>query len=229
MNYIYIDESGTMTNKNHRNLPYFIITKVLVKDRKKLKQVLKRFIKKNLEILKIADTNNKMFENDKFKELKGSCLTPELKISLAKYLCQNNLFEVFYIRINNSDIDDRLYGNTARAFNYMLGLSFSYHLRKGNLKDDSYHLQIDNRNIKTHALKSLEDYLYTKLSLDEGLVREIKVDYFDSEINSLIQIADFFSNLYYSEVMTKKYTGIFEEFREQGYFYDEFVFPLNYK
>lgn len=228
MNYIYIDESGSMTNKHHKAFPYFIIAKVLVNDRKQLKKIFKRFISKNLETLKSLDTNNKMFDGDNFKELKGSCLNKALRISLAKYLCKNNLFKVFFIKINNVESKDNLYESPARAFNYLLGLSFSHHLKKKNITNPTLNLHIDNRNVKVEGLKSLEDYLCTKLSLEENLIENITVSYFDSEYNTLIQLADFFSNLYYSECLTNQYTDLFNELRNSGYFYDEFVFPQKY-
>ncbi|MGL5625598.1 DUF3800 domain-containing protein [Cetobacterium sp.] len=231
MEYIYIDESGSMNNKHITSFPYFVIAKVLVKDKKKLKTVFKRFISKNIKELKNLDLlHNKMFDsNGNFKELKGSCLTKEFKIKLTNYLCKNNLFEIFFIKIENKNVTDKLYENTARAFNFVLGLSFSYYLKKGSLIKNDYVLQIDTRNVKNNASKSLEDYLNTKLSLEEDLIDSITVEYFDSEQNIIIQIADFFSNLYYSECLTNNYTEIFDELRKNNYIHDSFIFPIKSK
>ena len=40
-------------------------------------------------------------KNNKFYELKGSSLNVEMKYKLAKYLAQSNLFEVYYIIVDN--------------------------------------------------------------------------------------------------------------------------------
>lgn len=49
---------------------------------------------------------------------------------------------------------------------------------------------------------SLEDYLNQEMVLNLGLIENVKVQYFDSAQNQLIQIADVFSNIMYSNIVT---------------------------
>ncbi|MCF2673618.1 DUF3800 domain-containing protein [Fusobacterium varium] len=226
---IYIDESGSMTTKYSKDFPFFIVSIVWVKDKEKLKKILKRFIGKNIEKLKKLDTENKMFKNGEFEELKGSSLNKEMKIKLIEYLCKNNLFEVFYIKIVNSEVQEKLYENTARAFNYILGRALHYYLKKNKLPFDNYLLQIDTRNVRSQAINSLEDYLNIELAIEEKFTKEIKVSYQNSECNTCIQVADVFANFYYSQSLTNSYTEIFEKLKESGYINDDFIFPLSGK
>ena len=52
MEYLFIDESGTMTNIYCEQFPYFIICLLHVKDKRKLKTITKQFISRNLDTLK---------------------------------------------------------------------------------------------------------------------------------------------------------------------------------
>ena len=52
MEYLFIDESGTMTNIYCEQFPYFIICLLHVKDLRILKTITKQFISRNLDILK---------------------------------------------------------------------------------------------------------------------------------------------------------------------------------
>lgn len=226
MVYLYIDESGSMTNKHIKSCPYFIIAILYVKDKEKLRRVFKRFISSYLKELKDLDTGSKMFRNGKFHELKGSCLDYDMKINLAEYLCKNDLFEVFYIRVDNERVNHKLYNNTARAFNYVLEMCLSYYLKLGELPQDDYVLQIDERNVKSHAKNSLEDYLDISLNLKDNLIDSASVQYFDSASNLFIQLADFFSNFYYSKCKTKNYDDMFYKMQKSGYIHDVFIFPF---
>lgn len=78
MEYLFIDESGSNTNQNVDQFPYFVICLIRIFDKEKLKKVLKRFISKYYNDLKNID-NGKMFKNNKFYELKGSSLNAEMK------------------------------------------------------------------------------------------------------------------------------------------------------
>lgn len=118
MENLYIDESGSMTCEYCDKIPYFVIAIIRVKNKDKLKRVYKRFISKNIERLRELDTTNKMFTNNTFIELKGSCFDYQMKNKFIEYFCKNNYFEIFYIRIENKRITT-LYKNTARAFNYV--------------------------------------------------------------------------------------------------------------
>lgn len=222
---IYIDESGSMTTQFAKHYPYFVIAMVVAKDKQKLKKVYKRFVSKHHEKLRCTDLKNKMFKEDKFFELKGSCLTKELKISFLDFFCQNDLFEVYYIRIKNTDIRYGLYNNTARAFNFVLKNSLQKLLETGFLPNDDYYLHIDERNEKPNSIHDLEGYLNIELHTGHGLAGEFKVKYYDSSSNPLIQIADVFSNTYYVYSLNGTLRDKMNEKREQGYIKNRIHFP----
>jgi len=103
-----------------------------------------------------------------------------------------------------------------------------HHLKKGRLPKDNYYIQIDERNVKNDAKKSLEDYLNTSLSLDHDLTNDISVIYQDSCNNSLIQLSDFFANLFYSYLMNEKvYKETINELIKKGIIRPYFKFPPN--
>ena len=227
MEHLYIDESGTMTTNYCGDFPYFVISVVRVFNNELLKRKIKRFISKHFEELKRIDEDGKMFKNNNFQELKGSALNKELKIKLAKYLMDApGLFEVNIITINNSKIKSETYDNKARAFNYFLDLFLTYKIHKNDYPKDEYLLQIDERNVKTDARRSLEDYLSIELCLKQELIDKVSVHYFDSRNNSLIQLSDFFANLYYSFLIRRKnYETIINGLKSNKILYDDFVFP----
>ena len=87
------------------------------------------------------------------------------------------------------------------------------------MPNDEYIIQFDNRNQKNESKKSLEDYLNAELHLNEELTEEIHVQYFNSENNSFIQIADVFSNICYSYCFQpEKYNPIIKKlFENEGF------------
>lgn len=227
MEHLFVDESGTMT-VTHSNHPYFIICIVKAKDPKKLKTVYKRFVAKHMNELKEADIgHNSMFKNGAFVELKGSCFTPELKRNFIKYFCRKEHFEVFYIVAQNRKISPHLYKNTARAFNYLLKIALEYLINNKYLSNEGLHIQLDERNEKTETKHFLENYINTELYLQGIIKNECTVSYFDSSNNMIIQIADVFANLYFSQLKTENYTKEFEEMINSGYVKFIFRFPLN--
>ena len=228
MEYFYIDESGSMTTEYANKFPFFIISVVRVFNKDLLKKRLKRFVSKHIGELKASD-NGKMFNNGKFLELKGSALTIDLKKSLAEYLLDSSdLFEVHYIIVDNNKIKPATYDNTARAFNYFLEIFLSSRLNKKIFPNTDYCIQIDERNIKTNAKRTLEDYLATELQLKQELIESVEVSYYDSCNNSLIQLSDFFANLYYSYLRRKdNYDELIKKLINKGIIKNNFNFPRN--
>jgi hypothetical protein len=167
-----------------------------------------------------------MFLNGKFHELKGSQFTPELKKEFVNYFCQNKYFEVFYIVVANKRIKSKFYNNTARAFNYLIRLALSFLIKKRLLRNTGFVLQLDERNEKTDTKRFLENYLNTELFLQGITKGESTVKYFDSSTNHLIQIADVFANIYFSELMTSNYSNEIKKMAEDGYLPYIFNFPL---
>lgn len=227
MEYLFIDESGTMTNIYCEQFPYFIICLLHVKDLRKLKTITKQFISRNLNTLKSLGSK-KMFRGDKFIEIKGSELSYNLKIEFAEHLCKYDVFDIVYIDIENKDIDKKLYKNKARAFNYLVDLCLGFVIKNDIFPKGDYSIQIDERNIKTNARKTLEDYLTMELGFKQNYINEVTVKYFDSSNNIYIQLSDFFSNLYYSyKRNNEKYNSIFEKMKNKGIVKYIFKFPMH--
>ena len=224
---LYIDESGSLTNNcEEYKQPFFITSIIKVNDDKVLQRNKKRFVSRNLKILRKLDKSNKMFINGNFTELKGSALNGALKRTFVEEIIKGKSFELFYIKVYNNHISNAFIQNKARAFNFLLKIFFEHQLRCGNLLDDEYFLQIDERNIKTQSKNTLEDYLNTELILNYSLLsKPLQVKYFDSAHNKFIQVADVFSNLYYSHCLTNKYGEIFDNLRQEGILKEIFIFP----
>lgn len=230
MERLFIDESGTMTAQYCNIHPYFVIAIVRAKEPDKLKRTYKRFVRKNMSKLRFADKKGTMFINDKFVELKGNSFTPELKRDFVDFFCQNNYFDIFYIIADNEKIakkdNGKLYNNTARAFNYLLKLALEFYIKKHHLENKGLNIQLDERNEKTETKFFLENYLNTELYMEDIIEDECRVSYFDSCNNQIIQIADVFANLMFSELKTSAYTSEFEFMEQQGYLKPIFKFPL---
>lgn len=235
---IYIDESGSINNKAYSHSPFFIIALVHVKDKDNLKRVYKRFVSSNIPTLKKLDIEKlsssgkvlkeggKMFDGEKFKELKGSQFDHTMKRKFLEFFSRNPYFEVFFIKIHNDKLSDKFCSNTARCFNYILKLALHYYIDKGLLPNEECILQLDERNEKTEARFFLENYLNTELTLGSGCTGPFKVSYFDSCDNCFIQIADVFANWYYSHLFNKDYEEEYNNLKEKGIIKRVFDFPL---
>lgn len=223
---LYIDESGGMTTTHIQAFPYFVVCLIKPINVKLLRKRFKHFISNNLTILKEIDEDNKMFINDKFHELKGSALTKEIKLKFNDYIARDNLFEIYYIEIRNKNIQDGFYKNQARAFNYVLGLDIIHNYHNGNFTDKQIKLSIDERNVKTESKNVLNEYIAIKLSYDEDLCEEIQTHYYDSSKETLIQLSDFYSNLFYSYLRQKDaYADVIQKLKDNNYIKDIFYFP----
>ena len=111
---IYIDESGSINNHSDYE-KYFVIAMVRVIDKKTVERTYKRFVSKNLERLKKLDadklnndgeivrTGGKMFQDDKFIELKGAQFDREMKIKFVESFVKKGGLEVYYIKLENSN------------------------------------------------------------------------------------------------------------------------------
>ncbi|MCL2859287.1 MAG: DUF3800 domain-containing protein [Oscillospiraceae bacterium] len=224
---LYIDESGSIDIKKNNFNKYFIISVLMTNDKDKLKTIYKRFVSKNMNKLKQLDEDFKMFSKDgSFTELKGSCFDRELKNEFLDYFCRNNLLQVRYIILNNDNLEEKFTKNKARTFNYSMKIFLLNSIHMKMITNTQLYLQIDERNIKTDSKFSLEDYLNQELVLDLNLIEDIKVDYFNSENNALIQISDVFANIKYSNLKTKgKYSAKLHQLEKEGYILKDFKFP----
>ena len=74
--------------------------------------------------------------------------------------------------------------------------------------------------------KFLEQYLNTELIGRKVTQHPFKVTYYDSASNRLIQVADVFANLYFSQLKTGKYGQEIKTLKDNGKLKFEFKFPL---
>jgi len=224
---IYIDESGSMTHETQiKNNKYFIMALVLVEQPEKLKKIHKRFVQKYSAELKQMDDDNKMFDGKNFIELKGSAFTPIMKRNFVNFFCKNNYFRILYIQVDNSNVTKNLYRNKARAFNYILKLAVEYLSNRGILTGRNWVFNIDERNVKTDAKYNLQEILCTEFSTGKDIVDEINVKYFNSANNRIIQLADVFSNIFYSNIVTDgAYNDEIKYMAENKYLINTFIFP----
>ena len=234
---IYIDESGSINNKNTYD-KFFVVCLLKVNDIPKLQRAYKRFVSSNINRLKELDKDKidskngkvlkqggKMFSDDKFRELKGSQFDRNLKLKFLSFFAQNPCFELFFIKINNERLSDKFCANTARAFNYSIKLAISFLLRKGLLPVENCNLQLDERNEKTEAKFFLENYLNTEISLGDDVDAHFAVKYFDSSNNRFVQLADVFSNIMYSNLKNGGYEEALNSLIDAGIIKYVFEFP----
>ena len=108
----------------------------------------------------------------------------------------------------------------------MIKLSLQYFINKKFLsKQTEILIQIDERNERPEAKLHLQEYLNTELQLGNKITKEIYVKYFDSCTNSLIQLADFFANLKYSQLQTNQYNDEIALLEKQNILKKIFMFP----
>ena len=107
-------------------------------------------------------------------------------------------------------------------------MALQYLIQNNFLEQDDIHLQLDERNEKTETIHFLENYLNTELSLGGTTKGKFTVNYFDSSNNKFIQIADVFSNLFYSQLHTGGYGDEIQLLKNNNILKFVFVFPPEY-
>lgn len=232
---LFLDESGSINN-TLGDKP-FVIAIVCVLDFKRLNTAFKRFVSSNFSRLKELDRDflnaggrltkkgGQMFHNGKFQELKGSQFDKAMKQRFVDFITRKKYFELYFVKINNALLTDKICENTARAFNYTLKLALSHFISHGLLDDEDCLLQLDERNERTEAKFFLETYLNTELCLNGVTEHHFSVRYLDSKANPFIQIADVLANLYYSELNTHAYSAEIEMLKKRGILQGLFEFP----
>lgn len=235
---IYIDESGSINNHAANN-KYFVIALIHATNKTALKRAYKRFISSNYNRLleldkkkrrsrdgRIVNEGGKMFANGSFQELKGSQFDKKMKQAFVEFFSRKQSFELYYIKIANEKLTDKFCQNTARVFNYTLKLALEYFIQSGYLPNDDCALHLDERNEKTETKYFLENYLNTELTMNGTNAGKFNVSYYDSSKNCLIQIADVFSNLYYSYLQTNNYEDELNRLKASGILKFIFEFPM---
>ena len=151
-----------------------------------------------------------------------------MKKQFIRYFCRNNLINVFYICSSNLKVADYFYKNKARAFNYLIRLSVEFNTLNSNIKKDINYLYVDERNVRTSTIATLGEYLNIELVTAKHIQRTFIVEYCQSESRELIQIADVFSNIYYSFVKSDTFNNEICFMRNNNYNKNEFYFPFSY-
>lgn len=219
---IYIDESGSINNELSRN---FVIALIKPLDKEKLKRVFKRFIASNINDLRENSRYpEKMFLDGKFSELKASALTKQQKLKFLEYITREKNFEVYYIILRNQYLSDHFCKNTARAFNYSIFTALQFFISHNMLEiQDECNLLLDERNEKTDAHSFLENYLNTQFIEKSDI--HFNVSYHDSSNVQIIQVADFFANIIYSNYTHNGYQAEIQELQKRGFIKGFFYFP----
>lgn len=224
---IYFDESGCI----HWNAPkdYSTIAMVIPENKERLKKLHKIFCKKYKKQLLELDIENKMFQNGKFKELKGFCFDVDMKKEFLEFFFQKNALKVMFIRINNRKLTETFCSNSARAFNYIVVRALTYMDNQGMLNDSVY-LHIDERNVRTDTINFLQEYAIMELCIAKNNARTIQAKYYDSSSNKLIQIADVLANIYFSNAneFNNNLVDEINTIYRNGYVIKFFEYPPNY-
>ncbi len=203
--YIYIDESGTI----NKNLNFKFIVCLLqvdnTSDRDKLKKSYKRFVQKYYKKLKACDEDNKMFKLGKFSELKASSFSQELKKDFLNFFSSNQYFKLNYVVVDNNELQNNFL-NASRSFNYCVKNCLNEIINSETLIINSkIVVQLDERNEKADTRYFLKEYLNVELGIKSNFQDPFEIGYFDSSNNALIQLADVFSNIYYSNEINGNY------------------------
>ena len=221
------------------NLALFVIALVRVTDRKRVRRAYKRFVSANLSRLKELDIDkknekgkvvrkgNKMFNNEKFIELKGSHFDRDMKKDFVNYFSSVHGFEIYYIKINNKELTDDICKDVSTVFNYTLKKALEFFINHRYLPSEHCNLQLDERNEKTDKKHFLEQYLNTEFVGGGTEDCSFSVSYFDSSQNRLVQVADVFANFFYSYLVTGQYNEQIDMLKDKGIIKFIFEFPLD--
>lgn len=221
-----IDESGSFTTEYSHTHPYFTVALVRVLDGEKLRRVYRRFVSKYHDRLQELDHRNRMFRKGRFRELKGSEFEPFLKRDFVHFFAQNHYFELYFIQVSNEALEPLHCKNSSRAFNYIMNEAMKSFYAQGLLpREESVLLQLDDRNEKTESKHFLENYLNTEFQMELITGMGVKVEYFESHTNPLVQVADVFSNLFFSSLMTDSYDETISRLWREGYLKGIYHFP----
>lgn len=181
MLHIFIDESGDLG----MNEGYFVIAMIVAHDSKRLKNLVKNYCAKKA-----------------IEEIHAHGLPFIEKQYLINKLTKQVDYHVSYIVADKMMIGNKsLFANNNLVFNYL----FSFLVRdvlKANTDDILFHL--DNRTQKVSSVNSLTEYIKIKAFTDWGFTKELNIQYHDSKICKVVQIADLVANSIYRKYVRGK-------------------------
>lgn len=198
--YIFVDESGSITNEFEKDR-YFIICLVFTKDKVKLSRF---FREENIKLANKYTSLGKILKKN--KEIKGSEITEPRKNELYTNLVEKHgdLFEIGIIVLDNKFSSTQLSLVKARCFNFLIqeymGNYFKNHCKFFDRKKyfcRNINFTIDERNVKTNAKHRLDGYLTEHLNAFDPICTDsINVAYTDSKNVALVQFADYIANTF---------------------------------
>lgn len=192
---VFVDESGSVKKGELTGKDYFVIAMIFTDNEKFLKKV---FTKQRLKVL----TKDEIRLLAQSKEIKGSAIDEQRKQQIYQAVAQKccNHVEVGLIVLDLKESDERLRNVSSRAFNFLIARYLSAFYKKYS-KFSGYEcvdLYVDERNVKTGAKYTLEEYLNTEYNIEDPICQgDITVHYLDSKNRNLIQFADFLANTAY--------------------------------
>lgn len=187
---LYIDESGSITaNINSRNR-FFVIA---ILETSEPHRVIRQFRRAKSNYVKM--TNKSI---DITREIKGSEMDYGMKKLIFEELSEKTDCVFHYIIIDNKELDTRLVDKVEVSFNYFLNTFIQRIVKnRSEYERKELFLLIDERNVSTGSLNTLEEYLYIEQIIKNGMFDDVKVKYKDSSTKDLIQVADIFCNTVY--------------------------------
>lgn len=198
--YIFVDESGSITNEFEKDR-YFVICLIFTKDKVKVNRY---FREENVKLANKYPELGKMLKNN--KEIKGSDITEPRKYELYKNMVEKHgdLFEIGIIILDNKFSSTQLSLVKARCFNFLIqeymGNYFRNHCKFFDRKINfcrNINFTIDERNVKTNAKHRLDGYLTEHLNAFNPICTDsINVAYTDSKNVALVQFADYIANTF---------------------------------
>jgi hypothetical protein len=206
----FIDESGSIpkfrdTRWKYR---YFVVGFIQTQQPRKVASTYKRAIR---NLRKHFPEFFASLQNP--NEMKGSEAHPFMKLYILEKLLKSTDIRIGHMVVNTLDIEDVFRSKPSRSFNYLVKIIME-NFSLSSSEKQNLELIIDNRNTAIKNLKSLEDYLYNELVLENRMTNNVSVKYVESSDNYNIQVADLISNTIYQRF---RYKGLlFPNFDKLG-------------
>ena len=188
---MFFDESGTIPIKRMNKI--FVVTCVMpTEEEKKIQNRFKRWKRKYCAI------NNLNMKD----EVKGSHMKDDDILSFINHMKKD--LKIIYAWFNANNLnDERWLQNSKLTHNYLIWLATEKAIQIQKHKDIKIKMQIDIMNNPTKGIKSLEDYMNSKLLFDSDTGNKVSIQYNDSKHYINIQIADIFSHFIYRNLKHK--------------------------
>ncbi|AYE38374.1 DUF3800 domain-containing protein [Companilactobacillus zhachilii] len=186
---IFVDESGSITRSIKPKYRYFVISMIETEEPYTVRRVFRKSKKNFIE-------KHPSLKMDYSREIKGSCMSVQMKKFIIRQLLEKTDIKFHYIIIDNFHLNDRFHDNVELCFNFIIGNFLKRFLPKEY--NDKYNLKmtLDERNCTVPSLNSLKDYLKIEVCLKNNIIGDVsQCSYADSKEKDVLQVADIFANL----------------------------------